>query len=551
MQFTGLSYLGKFVQARKGKPLYTHSYAWTCVNFLSRLYLGCDKFQIRNTLTNPLKGLSFQTLFDAAADAMLLVDSNGLVIEANNSALQMLEHTETTLCGLAVEALMPERFRGHHHQYRDTFFKSPEKRSMGNGRDLFALSGRGKELAVDIGLSPIKIQDQNYVLITFYPADKRREIEQALRASEERLRLAKQVAGLGVFDLNPRQDIVHFDENMHTIWGVSANELMDSAHLVAAIHPEDRATGQAALEAASNPAGSGEYNVEYRVINKTDGIVRWASAVGKMQFENGQPTRLIGVIRDITEHKAFEKTLQVQRAETESVFKQQVAARTASAIAHELNQPLAAISAYSEVALHAMNDATSNPDKLKRALQGCVAQAQRAGTSLHELMAFLQEGELITEPFDLNEIVKLALEVAKGDGYKEFQPVLKLEKNIPAVLANRIQVQKVLVNLLRNGVEAMRGAGAGTGEATSAITITVRTNTETNMGHVTVQDSGPGISKDVVKRIFEPFFTSKPTGIGMGLAISRALIEANGGQLWLEPDTKTGASFHFTLPFAP
>ena len=102
------------------------------------------------------------------------------------------------------------------------------------------------------------------------------------------------------------------------------------------------------------------------------------------------------------------------------------------------------------------------------------------------------------------------------------------------------------MNLLRNAVEAMRGAGL----TSSEITVTVCTNKKMNMGHVMVQDSGPGISQDAIKRIFEPFFTTKPTGIGMGLAISRALIEANGGQLWFEPDTRTGAMFHFTLPFA-
>jgi two-component system, LuxR family, sensor kinase FixL len=498
-------------------------------------------------LTNPLKDLSFQTLFDAAADAMLLVNSAGHIVEANNSALQLLEYSEVALRGLAVEVLIPARFRSHHHQYRDAFFKSPEKRSMGNGRDLFALSQSGKELAVDIGLSPFKIQGQDYILITFYSADKRREAEQALRISEERLRLSKQAAHFGVFDYDPILNIIHWDECMRELWGGESDKSITYDQFVAAIHPDDRAARQAAIDVASDPAGNGEYKLEYRVINANDGVERWVASAGLMHFKDGVATRLVGVAQDITEHKLLEKSLQAHRAEAETIFTQQVASRTASAIAHELNQPLAAISAYSEVALHALNDATANPEKLRRALEGCVAQTQRAGTSLHELLAFLQEGELITERFDLNEVVKEALRIAKGDGYKEFQPILDLDQNTPAVLANRIQVQKVLVNLLRNGVEAMRGAGL----ATSAIIITVRTNIEMDMGHVTVQDGGPGISKGVVKRIFEPFFTTKPTGIGMGLAISRALIEANGGQLWLEPIANTGATFHFTLPFAP
>jgi two-component system, LuxR family, sensor kinase FixL len=103
------------------------------------------------------------------------------------------------------------------------------------------------------------------------------------------------------------------------------------------------------------------------------------------------------------------------------------------------------------------------------------------------------------------------------------------------------------VNLFRNAVEAMRTTDA----PTSTITTSVQTLAETNMAMVTVQDSGPGLDQAMAKRIFEPFFTTKTTGIGMGLAISRALVEANGGKLWVDPDARPGAKFHFTLPFAP
>lgn len=371
---------------------------------------------------------------------------------------------------------------------------------------------------------------------------------EALQKSEERLRLAKQSAGLGVFDFDARHQLVHWDERMCELWGRGNTQTVSYEEFLTAIHPDDRASRQAAILQASDPQGNGEYKAEFRIINAHDGRERWIAATGKMHFKDGHATRLIGVVQDISEHKKLEETLQVQRAESEAIFKQQVAARTASAIAHELNQPLAAISAYSEVALHALNDPDVSAEKLKRALEGCVTQAQRAGTSLHELLAFLHEGKLAVAPFDLNTLILDALTIAKTDGYREFLPKLQLEPNMPAVLANRIQVQKVLVNLLRNAVEAMRSVGMPTAE----IAVTVQTNQQLNMAHVRVQDSGPGINSDTLKRIFEPFFTTKPTGIGMGLAISRALIESNGGQLWFEPNTpnNSGATFHFTLPFA-
>ena len=194
-----------------------------------------------------------------------------------------------------------------------------------------------------------------------------------------------------------------------------------------------------------------------------------------------------------------------------------------------------------------MQASTHYPDNLKHALEGCVAQANRAGRSLHELLNFLQKSDLVTEKFDLNEAIKEALNHVRGSGYLEFRPSIQLEKNLPKVLANRIQVQKILINLLTNALEAMRGATI----KNSVIKVSVRTSAISNMAHVSLQDKGPGLDAETAKRIFDPFFTTKKTGIGMGLAISRALTEANGGELWLDPSTDIGATFHLTLPFAP
>ncbi len=502
-------------------------------------------------MSDLLKGLNFQLLFDAAVDAMLLVDDKGMIIFANNPAQEMFGYTKEQLCELNVDALMPPRYAHHHQQHRQAYTQSPEKRAMGSGRPLVAMRKNGEEIQVDIGLSPIETDQQRYTLVTIYEAERRKQAEESFKTSEERLQLAKDAAGLGVFDFDSNQNVLHWDEKMRELWGAeSEDSIIPNKRFITAIHPDDRAARQASLEVAINPKGNGEYSAEYRVINPATQVERWVSAIGRMHFEDGVATRLVGVARDITEQKLLEKKLQEQRAETESISQQMVAAHTASAIAHELNQPLAAISAYSEVALHALQTNTHYSDNLKRALEGCVEQAQRAGGSLHELLAFLQKGDLIVARFDLNDAVKEALNIARGSGYVEFHPLLQLEENMPEVIGNKIQVQKILVNLLRNAVEAMRGARL----KSSAIKVEVRTNAASNMAHVSVQDNGPGLEAEIAKRIFEPFFTTKTSGIGMGLAISRALTEANGGQLWLEPNTETGtnigATFHFTLPFA-
>lgn len=498
-------------------------------------------------MINQYSDLSFQTLFNTVSSALLLINDVGQVIHANPAAQQLLDYPLETIIGLEVESLIPHRYREHHRHYRHAFSKSHETRPMGNGNPLSVLTRDNRELMVHIGLSPLQGGIKTYTLVTLQVLDRRRQAEENLRISEERLRFAREAANLGVFDLDANFNILYWDERMHELWGMDANNALSHQQLLSAIHPEDVALRQAALEQAADTDGNGRYHAEYRVIHLKDGSEHWVTAIGRMHFHNGRPSRLIGVARDITEQKSLEKKLQEQRDQAEQVFTQQVAAQTASAIAHELNQPLAAISAYSEVALHALQSSTIDTAKLQRALEGCVKQAQRAGNSLHELLAFLQKGDLIKDPLNINEAVKEALTIAKNSGFGNFRSTLNLEKNIRLVLGSRTHVIKILVNLLRNAVEAMQSSGM----PAAAITIKVSTNTETNMAHVSVQDFGPGLTPEIANRMFEPFFTTKPTGIGLGLVVSRALAEANGGQLWIEPNTELGTTFHFTLPFAP
>jgi len=242
-----------------------------------------------------------------------------------------------------------------------------------------------------------------------------------------------------------------------------------------------------------------------------------------------------------------EGALKALRREMEELLKQHVASQTAAAIAHELNQPLSAIASYTEAALRLLQAGNRAPDKLQHALEGAAAQAQRAGKVVRELLQFFRGGETVIEGVDLARAIKRALAVVKEDGHDAIEAVVDLAPDVRPVQANRLQVEKVLVNLVCNGLDAMRAAGV----SRQTITIKVRAAPDRNLAQVTVQDRGPGLSEEEARRIFTPFYTTKPTGIGMGLSISRALVEANGGRLWGEPSPGRGASFHFTLPFAP
>jgi two-component system, LuxR family, sensor kinase FixL len=227
---------------------------------------------------------------------------------------------------------------------------------------------------------------------------------------------------------------------------------------------------------------------------------------------------ILGSIRDISVRKRLEKEIQDRRNDMDILQKSQVAMQSAAAIAHELNQPLLVVTSYAKAALLLLN--TPNPDihKIRKTIEKSKQQALRAGRSMRDLLDYLSMKEFPIESFDL-----------------------------PLVQANRTHVQRTLTNLLHNGIQAMQQAKV----PLPAITVTVRTIKDKSVAQVTIQDNGPGVNNDVIQHLFEPFFTTKPGGIGMGLAISRSLIELNGGQLWFDPEEGPGATFHLTLPFAP
>ncbi len=155
-----------------------------------------------------VKGLNFSTVFDAAADAMLLAEHTGHIVTANPIAQRLLGYTEAELKGLAIEMLISPRYRKQYRYYQKLFLSKPAKRPMSAGNELVALNREGKELLLDISLTPMEVREKLYTLIIFNVANRRLDTEEALRASEERLRLAKQDAGLGIFAYDFKHNIV-------------------------------------------------------------------------------------------------------------------------------------------------------------------------------------------------------------------------------------------------------------------------------------------------------------------------------------------------------
>lgn len=261
-------------------------------------------------------------------------------------------------------------------------------------------------------------------------------------------------------------------------------------------------------------------------------------AVGEMR--RGDLIYFTGFIRDLTEREQSAAMLDQARSELARLARLNELGEMASTLAHELNQPLSAIANYVQGSRRMLQSVEAAPPMLVTALDETAKQALRAGDIIRHLREFTTKGETDKEPHEIKHLIEeagaLALVGSKERGIKS---VFDFADHDARVLVDRVQIQQVLINLMRNAIEAMRDSARKE--------LTVRTRTEADMLVVEVQDTGPGIAEDIAPQLFQPFVTSKASGMGIGLSISRRIIESHGGALDVV-SSGDGATFSFSLP---
>lgn len=251
-----------------------------------------------------------------------------------------------------------------------------------------------------------------------------------------------------------------------------------------------------------------------------------------------------GFVRDLTERQTTERRLQELQSELVHVSRLTAMGEMASALAHELNQPLSAIANYLKGSTRLLTAPEVPVERLTDALDKASEQALRAGQIIRRLRDFVSRGDTERRVESLPKLVQeasaLALVGAKEHGVRVR---FRYDRGVDLVLADKVQVQQVLLNLIRNAVDAMEGG------ARKELTVAVQRGPE-DLAEVVVADTGPGVSEEVAAQLFQPFVTTKATGMGVGLSISRTIIEAHGGRIWVERAPGGGAEFHFTLRLA-
>jgi two-component system, LuxR family, sensor kinase FixL len=365
-------------------------------------------------------------------------------------------------------------------------------------------------------------------------------LHRELRDSEQRLSLAANAAGLGLWEWDIGANAVKATDKARVLHGISETKAVGFDRWSGAIHPDDQATVRQELERAQ---GSGEgFGVEYR-IRLPDGTVRWILARGRSdRHRSGPPVLMRGVIRDITERKQAQSETEELRRELAHAGRVTLLGQLASSLAHELNQPLGAILRNAEAAEMLLKAATPDLDEIRAIVADILRDDRRAGKVIDRLRALLKRRSVDFQPLSLDGLIQDVISLVRPDAAARHVALHYLPiSELPPAVGDRVQLSQVLLNLIVNGMDAVMESPEGR----RRIVIETRA-LETGMVEVLVSDSGPGVAPTVIDRLFEPFFTTKSQGMGMGLPVSRTIIEAHGGRLNAE-NREHGATFRFTL----
>jgi C4-dicarboxylate-specific signal transduction histidine kinase len=380
--------------------------------------------------------------------------------------------------------------------------------------------------------------------------------ETALRRSEAYLAEAQRLSLTGSFAWNVSRGEVFWSDEMYRILGFDRATKPTLELLFQRIHPGDRAFVQATLDRASMHGTA--LDIEHRLL-MPEGSVKYVHVVGHTVSDGAASIEragldcfrlgsagleFVGAVMDVTTAKRAAEELHEAQAALAHVTRVTTLGELTASIAHEVNQPLGALVTNAEACLLWLDHQNPNLDEARRNVKMIIKDGHRAGEVIRRVRALLKKTDPQMAPLDINNVVNEVIALVQREVFSHRVSLrMELAPALPAVLADRVQLQQLLINLVINGIEAMQPVT----DRPRQLVIRSRQD-EADQVLVTVTDCGVGISAESADQLFNPFFTTKSGGMGMGLSICRSIIEAHGGRLSASGNVGPGATFQFTLP---
>jgi PAS domain S-box-containing protein len=483
-------------------------------------------------------------LVDANIIGVFIGDLNGRILEANDAFLRIVGYDcEDVIAGrINWKDLTPQDWRERDAQW----IEEHERTGVRLPIEKEYLRKDGSRVPVLVGAANFE-EGGNLGVAFVLDVTERKKAEEHLRLSEARLAEAQRLSHSGVAAYD-ETTILYGSEETYRIWGFDPAQGVPSREAVnQRIHPDDRDRVLAEVQRAV--CERRDYSIEYRIL-LPDGTAKHLESIGRPVFSaSGKLIEIVVTHLDVTERKrAQEEHARLRQLESDLAHMNRVSmmGELAASLAHEITQPIATARNNARAALNFLNKQPPDLGEVREALGCVVGDADRAGVIIDQMRDHIKKAPPRKHRFDLNEAINEVIGLARSAIAENGVSVqTRLTGGLAPVEGDRVQLQQVILNLVLNAAEAMSMVDGG------ARQLLISTEEGGANGVlVAVRDSGPGIDPEHIERVFDAFYTTKSSGVGMGLSICRSIIEAHSGRLWADANEPGGAAFQFTLPGA-
>ncbi len=476
--------------------------------------------------------------------AIFVLDPAGYIMTWNLGAQRIKGYTAKEIIGQHFSLFYEEEAKKSHYPQKELVLAKAQGRFEDEG---WRIRKDGTKFWANVIISVVHNAKGELIGFSKVTRDltERKQAELALQASKERLDLALDIAQMvGIWEWDFTATILHADKRTYELFGLEPSTFLTTYdNLFAYVYVADKLKLQQQLTYAIEHRVP--YEFEFRVL-WPDKSMHLLSSRGRAYYDEkiDKASRLLNVCWDITQRKHAEDWIQRHQLELARVARISSMTEMASSLAHELNQPLTVISTYTQLCLEYLETGRYQKEQLLESIQEAVKQSKRAGDILHRIKDLVSKRKLHLERCHINQLVEESRALVRYEfpDYKiNFQ--LNLVELTQPLLFDKIQLQQVLLNLLRNSVEAVQDSN----RLSADITIQSCFIDEKQL-LIAIKDNGPGIPEEVMAKMLDPYFTTKPYGMGMGLTICRTIIKAHGGQLRVAQSDSEKAHVQFTLP---
>jgi PAS domain S-box-containing protein len=481
-------------------------------------------------------------ILDSALDCIVTIDHAGNITEFNPAAERTFGHRRADVLGmLLADVIIPPALRQAHQLGFARFLATGEAMVLGRRLELTAIRADGSEFPVELGI--VRIPLDGPPSFTGYLRDitERKQSEENLRRSRAFLAEAQHLSSTGSFSWHAGTDAITWSEQLYRIFEFDQDEPVTLERIARRIHTDDIALFYAMIDRVRNDGGDFEY--ECRLLMDDHSVRHLHTIAHGSRGQDGQ-LEYIGAIQDVTQRRHSEEALGRARSELVRMARITSLGALTASIAHEVNQPLSGIITNASTCMRMLAADPPNIAGARETARRTIRDGNRASDVITRLRALFRKQDATVESVNLNDATRevIALTITE---LRRNRVILQLEfsDDLPAVTGDRVQLQQVILNLLINASDAMRDV-----DDHRRRMVIKTAKDEPNHVRVAVMDTGVGFDGNSVDKLFDAFYSTKSDGMGMGLSVSRSIIEHHRGRLWAAANDGPGATFAFSVP---